>query len=311
MPRQASWLLIAREYGAAIAQLASRKVIREAFRELLAELPELLASAERERSDAAPNACSHVARIVDPRERVQAWLGIRVNRANAERVDANEGKRARELIAKAKEKLSGSMSTRAIEDMAQKFAERTSTFQRIQLNRQVKSVLGIDVFYGDKGLRNRFANFTSENVALIQGISDEVSIRVEKIVTRALTSATKHTDLASTLEDEFGFGEKRAKLIARDQVGKLYGQINASRQQQLGVSRFKWRTTGDERVRGDPSGKYPDADSSHYEWDGQTFSYDDPPKDENGNPVMPGEPILCRCWAEPILDDILNDEEIP
>lgn len=309
LPRQGSWKLIAKEYGEQIARMVSRDVIRDAFRELLDELPELIASARRERSDAIYDVCSHITWIEDPAERVRTWIAVRANKLASVRIDANEGKRARELIAKAKEKLRAGVSTRLIEDLAEKFAERTSTFQRLQLGRQVKAALGVDVMYGDKGLRTRFSNFASENVALIRNISDEVAIRVEKITTRALTSATPHGDLAETLNDEFGFGEKRAKLIARDQVGKLYGQINASRQQQLGVSRFRWRTVGDERVRGDPGGKYPDADSSHYDWDGEIFSYDDPPKDEDGNPVLPGEPVLCRCWAEPVLEDILDDEE--
>jgi SPP1 gp7 family putative phage head morphogenesis protein len=278
LPKQASPVSIEKDIRAAIAAMVSREVMRNAFADLMHELPELLTSAARERGD---------------------------------RTDADEGKRARALIAAAKEKLRGSVSTKAIEDMAEKFAERTSTFQRIQLNRQVKSVLGVDPFYGDKGLRNRFANFASESVSLIKGITDDVATRIEKIVTRGLTSAVKHGDLAKTLDNEFGFGERRAAIIARDQIGKLYGQINASRQKDLGVRRFRWMTVGDDRTRGNPSGKYPnvDPDDDHYARDGKIYAYDDPPKDSDGVPQLPGEPILCRCWAEPVLMDLLDDEE--
>ncbi len=94
---------------------------------------------------------------------------------------------------------------------------------------------------------------------------------------------------------QFGFGERRSKLIARDQVGKLYGQLNASRQKDIGVEKFTWRTVGDERVR-----------DEHEALDGEVFSYDDPP--EEG---LPGEEVLCRCSAEPLFSDLLAaaDEE--
>lgn len=303
LPKQASPTGIIKEFRAAIAQMVSRAVIREAFADLMRELPDLLASAARERGDRhEPERDAIEACCLDDADRLLAWQA---------RIDADEGKKARALIAKAKEKLRGSVSTRAIEEMAEKFAERTSTFQRIQLNRQVKSALGVDPFYGDKGLRNRFANFASENVSLIKGITDEVAVRIEKIVTRGLTSATKHGDLAKTIEGEFGFGERRSQIIARDQIGKLYGQINASRQKDLGVRRFRWKCVGDDRTRGNPSGKYPnvDPDDNHYDRDDQIYSYDDPPKNSDGEPELPGEPILCRCWSEPVLEDILDDEE--
>jgi hypothetical protein len=67
------------------------------------------------------------------------------------------------------------------------------------------------------------------------------------------------------------------------------------RQKQLGVTSFVWQTMGDERVR-----------DEHAERDGQEYEYDDPPDGE-----LPGEPIMCRCWAEPVLDDLddSDDEE--
>ncbi len=99
----------------------------------------------------------------------------------------------------------------------------------------------------------------------------------------------------------------RAELIAVDQVGKLYGQVNAKRQQDLGVTEFIWRTVGDERVRGNPGGLYPKATPSHWDRDSKTYRYDDPPKGKSGEKELPGVPIRCRCSAEPKLDHLLDD----
>lgn len=297
VPRPGSRKPLEREYGNAIAALVSRKVIREAFGELLAALPGLLDSARQGRGDSCTVSdamCADLWRIGDPAARVTAWLDA-IDKQH--RIDADEGKKARELVAKAKQRLAGAVSTTKIEALAEEFGRRTATFQRIQLAKQTKAVLGADIFTGDKGMRTRLSNFASENVSLIKGITDDVATRVEKTVTRALTSATPHAKLAEQLDDEFGYGETRSKLIARDQIGKLYGQIDASRQQDLGVTRFIWRATDDDRTR-----------DQHADWDGEIFSYDDPPDDDDFGPVLPGEAILCRCTAEPVLDDLLGDD---
>lgn len=94
---------------------------------------------------------------------------------------------------------------------------------------------------------------------------------------RAIQDGQLHGDLADELEGQFGFSEDRAALIARDQIGKAYGQINASRQREMGVTQFIWRTVEDERVR-----------SEHEDRNGETYDYSDPPDGE-----LPGEPINC------------------
>lgn len=107
---------------------------------------------------------------------------------------------------------------------------------------------------------------------------------------QAVQDGKLHTDLADDLHARFDIGERKATLIARDQVGKLYGQVNAIRQKEVGVEKFVWRTAEDERVR-----------AEHEQRDGETYSYDDPPDGE-----LPGEPILCRCYAEPDFTSVLD-----
>lgn len=59
------------------------------------------------------------------------------------------------------------------------------------------------------------------------------------------------------------------------------------RHEELGITHYRWSTSGDERVR-----------DTHIENDGKIFAYDDPP-DETGHP---GHDINCRCVAIPVLD---------
>lgn len=262
LPKQLPPDRIKAEYAAALGRLVGVRT-RAAFDPLLAELPALL-------------------------ERARAKL------KHDQRYDASdETERARALIEEAKRRLGASISKGEIEALAQKFAAQTSSYQRIQLARQTKAALGIDLFAADTKVPAIADAFVQANVSLITNLPARIAGEVENAVTNAVQTGMLHGDLAETLENKFKFGEDRSKLIARDQVGKLYGQINASRQQDLGVSRFVWNTVGDERVR-----------DEHEERDGETYDYDDPPEGE-----LPGEPILCRCWAEPVFDGIVAEAD--
>ncbi len=67
------------------------------------------------------------------------------------RMDAGEGKKVQELVEQAAARLREAMALGKLEQLAAKFAARTSTYQRIQLNRQLEAAVGVDVFSGDRG----------------------------------------------------------------------------------------------------------------------------------------------------------------
>jgi len=257
VPRQQVPQLIITGYATELLGFVAKA--RDLLRPLLEELPSLAASAARAR------------------------------------LDAGEGKRVSDLIAAASKTLGDISSPEDIEALAHKFAVRTTTNQRMQMDRQVRAALGADVFIADKKLAGLTDGFITENVALIKSLPAKMYTDIENVVARGLAQATPHQQIADELEEKFALARDRARLIARDQVGKLYGQINAARQQELGVTHFFWRTAHDARVR-----------DSHEEFekhggDGR-WAYADPP-DEG----LPGEPINCRCTAEPDFGDILGD----
>lgn len=175
--------------------------------------------------------------------------------------------------------------------LADEFARRTAQFQGAAFRRQVRAALGVDLLVGEPDLRAAFEAFVAENVALIKSLPDAYFADVEKAVSRAVASGQRAEDVADELQERYGVSESRAALIARDQVGKLTGRVNEDRQQALGIDRYVWRTSNDERVR-----------PEHAEREGQVFSWSDPPEDGH-----PGEPIQCRCHAEPVLDELISD----
>jgi SPP1 gp7 family putative phage head morphogenesis protein len=228
--------------------------------------------------------------------------GLADSAAADRRFDAGEAQRARMLTARAKAAMERALQRGSAEALAREFAHKTATHQRVQLNRQTRAVLGIDAPLTDRHLPILIEGFIHENAARITSIPERLHSDVEQVVTRGLQEGTLGTDLADEVEDRFGVAENRAKLIARDQIGKLTGQIAQARNQEMGVDAYIWRTANDERVRGRPDGLYPKARPSHWALEGKRFTYDNPPP-----PGHPGQDYQCRCTQEPDFSGIIGD----
>jgi SPP1 gp7 family putative phage head morphogenesis protein len=231
-------------------------------------------------------------------EHTGGMISHRDSAPRAWRMDAGEGARARALIEGARLRLTDAIHPNRVDAIATKFAKQTSDWQRMQLRRQAKAALGIDVTTTDTNIPALIEHFVSENVSLIKSFGNKTMDDVEKIVTRAITSGRQTEDVAKDIGDRFDIGERHARMIARDQIGKLNGQISATRHRELGLRRFIWRTVGDDRVRDEHTDLQEESES-------EPFEYGDPPDTDDG-PAMPGEPILCRCSDEPVYADITD-----
>lgn len=219
-------------------------------------------------------------------------------RGDGIRTDAHEDD-PNEIFDELSEGFFREFDTERLTELARQYAIRTSEFQREQLRRQIKNAMGVDVVQAEPWLEPKIVDFARENVALIKSVPTQYFAELEKSVAQGMRSGVRWEEIASDMEDRYGVAENRAKLIARDQVGKMAAEVNQARQEDLGVKRFIWRTSNDNRVR-----------DSHVELEGKTFDWDDPPI-VDGEPATPGSPVQCRCEAQPVLDELLGavDEE--
>lgn len=183
-----------------------------------------------------------------------------------------------------------------LEAIARRAGVSVSTINKRSVSRQWKRVAGIDIFASEPWLKPQLANFAAMNASLISSIPEQTISQVESLVFQGLQSGTRYENLAEDIAGRFGVAENRAKLIARDQISKLNGQLTQLRQTNNGVTKYIWRTSQDERVR-----------ESHADLEGTTQSWDDPPS-VDGESVHPGEAINCRCYAEPVFDLEASEE---
>lgn len=211
--------------------------------------------------------------------------------AERARLDAGESSRARAAVEAAREVFSDQL--RNMSGTVRSIAASTNDFQKRQMQRQLTAAVGIEVPLRDPALGPKIEVFTEENVRLIKSIPSRYFDEVEKLVLDAVGTGQRWETLADEIDERFDVGESRAALIARDQVGKFYGELARARQQRLGIKTYTWRTMRDARVR-----------DEHADREGEVFEWSDPPEDGH-----PGEAVNCRCYAEPDLESVLDDLE--
>lgn len=148
----------------------------------------------------------------------------------------------------------------------------------------------INAFGAERWYNEYSRQWIDENLALIKSIREDALRRIQSELREAISSTLERGVqtklLANRIRDLSGVTEKRARLIARDQVGKLNGRLTEYRQRGAGIKEYRWSTSNDSRVR-----------EAHAEREGQIFKWDKPPFDGH-----PGQPINCRCVALPVID---------
>lgn len=176
---------------------------------------------------------------------------------------------------------------REMEQAVRRYRDEVSRTNRMQIARQLRRMIGVDVFPNENALRNQLDLWFAENTDRIKQLTGGLIDGVSTTVQRGLRQGDRAEKLEKDLEKEAGKTLNKARLIARDQITKLNSSLTQMRQTSLGIEEYIWRTSRDERVR-----------PSHREKEGNKYRWDDPP-DDTGHPGMD---YLCRCTAEPVIE---------
>jgi SPP1 gp7 family putative phage head morphogenesis protein len=205
------------------------------------------------------------------------------------RLDEDTTPRARAALEAAQAAIEDGINVTQLEGIADDMAMRVSTHQKADLQRQSRAALGVDVMVLDPRVPDIARGFVRENVALIKKLKNATLDDLENIVVRAYASGTRAEAVSAEIAKRFDISERRARLIARDQIGRLTGQIAGARHQEIGLTRYRWRSMRDTKVR-----------DSHRARDGRVYTY----TGKEAAPSRPGQEILCRCLEEPVFDDV-------
>lgn len=144
----------------------------------------------------------------------------------------------------------------------------------------------------------------ADNSKLIKNLQDEVIYELEQEIYKHFEQGKTFKELAKNMTDRLGIDKRRAVKIAREETKNTNTQLSKKRAQEFGIKFAIWRNAQDERVRGNPDGKYPNTKSDHWDLEGKIYEIGKGiwmPK--LGKYVEPGEEIFCRCYAEFLLED--------
>ena len=163
---------------------------------------------------------------------------------------------------------------------------RVKTFNRRQQENIFRSIFGStpkEISKEDyEKIRQIWAN---QNIELIHSINrrtlESIRYALSENIIRAVDRKILIEELTESIMHMAEVNEKRAALIACDQVGKLNSQLTQLEQMNQGVDSYIWVTMGDSRVR-----------PAHREREGKRFYWDSPPSGGH-----PGWAIRCRCTS--------------
>ena len=154
----------------------------------------------------------------------------------------------------------------------------------VRANLRVFESLGVNPIEPGSALDRARDQWIEDNAALISSQPTEVAERIGRIVREMVPAGARWETIARRLEDEHGIAQRRAALIARDQVGKYNGDCNRLQQRAAGFTHYEWIGVMDNRER-----------PTHVALQHSIWSWESPP------PIgHPGEPIQCRCSAVPV-----------
>ena len=210
-----------------------------------------------------------------------------------------------DLVSSINIELSGLAVINSLDQGILETAEAINTQNRKEMTKIITQILGISLSDYEPAVGEQMKAFQKENIALIKSLTTQQVERVEPMIYRGVRQGLSYSQIMKDIQADQAVSRNRARLIARDQTNKFNGQLSQIRQKSVGVKEYRWRNANDSRVRGNPSGLYPKAKYSHWNREGKKFKWNEPPPDGH-----PGEPIQCRCWAEPVIEELENQDDV-
>lgn len=143
------------------------------------------------------------------------------------------------------------------------------------------------------------SSWAENNYTLITSNAKKYVEQINNLTEQAIVNGLSPRKLKEQImKATEGLSEKHCKLLARDQMGKLNGNITEAQMQEIGLDLYVWSTAYDDRVRDSHAAmegllcRWDDASVCSYD-NGKTWE----PRPSGAVDLHPGQDIQCRCVA--------------
>lgn len=195
-------------------------------------------------------------------------------------------------IDRVREKWTGKLAQLAMNKIASRYVKAAMGLH----TRKMQRSFGVNLYGTSDRINQYLSAAADQNATLIKSIPAQYLDQVSNIVQGNMRQGMRPGYIVSALVEQFGVRERHAKFIARDQTGKINGELDKLRQQDAGFEYFQWVTSHDERVRHrhrEIADKVTAYGKGVYRWDNLPLSSD-------GTPIQPGSDFDCRCISRPV-----------
>ena len=190
--------------------------------------------------------------------------------------------------------------------------QKSSEWNNKEWQKILKRTVGVGLLTAEPALRDQLRLFVQTNANLITKLQADKIAEIQGVIERGFAQGLRHTEVAKQVMEKANTTVSRARLIARDQVSKLNGRLTQMRQEEAGITKYIWQTAQDgDRVR-----------ATHRPMQGKLGRWDNASLYANASEpdkwlaksgisaveLHPGQDILCRCFAEPFIRELAEEE---
>lgn len=209
---------------------------------------------------------------------------------------------------------SGTPFDRQVERLATAKVKMAAAESTECVRKQINDAVGVDV--GAMMTEERIVDYVdaavAENVSLIKTVLARFFTSIERVVLDGYRSGKSLKHVAQAIQGVYDASDYDAQRIARDQISKITSDVMRKRMLDNGIERFKWTTSQDERVSGNPAGRYPGAKIKCFRIAREdvglgagVYTLTDGASWAGKDRLFPGRAhVNCRCTASPLFPGI-------
>jgi len=176
-----------------------------------------------------------------------------------------------------------------------------------QFSKQLQNAMNVKFQTNASWWPNTKDSWVQTNYSLIVSNARNYVTQINTLCEQGVVNGWSVKQLQEEIKKATGkLSDKKCRLLARDQIGKLQGQVSQAQMEEIGLEMYVWETSGDERVR---STHIP-MDGLLCRWDNANVCSYDNGKTWVERPATavrthPGQDIQCRCVALAYIPELL------
>lgn len=195
-----------------------------------------------------------------------------------------------------------------------KTAEETFEFSERDFKKTIEKGIHVNPPTTAEWWNEMKSSWAADNYTLITSNAKRYVSQINTLTEQAIVNGLSPKKLTQEIiKATNGLSDAHCKLLARDQIGKLNGQITQAQMEEIGLDLYVWSTSMDDRVRDDHAVmegllcRWDDASVCSYD-NGKTW-VDRP---SNAVQLHPGQDIQCRCIGLAFYPELVSEvENIP